>query len=81
MTKRTIDYINGYRGDIEVVNYENSIEQPKPGDVYVINRYKLWRARFKNRPEPALFDDLNDWESMYVIEDRSPEPAIFYRVP
>lgn len=81
MTKRTIAYINGYRGDIEIFDYEAESEPPQPGDIYVINRYKIWRARFRERPEPDFFGDLDSWEQMYIIEDRSPEPAVFYRVP
>ncbi len=81
MTKRTIAYINGYQGDIEIVNYEAKREPPQPGDVYVINHYKLWRARFKERPEPAFFSELDNWKQVYVIEGCSPEPAVFYEVP
>jgi len=81
MTKRTIDYLYGYKGDIEVLDYEENNHLPEPGEVYVVNYYKIWRARFVDRPEPVFVGKLDDWERIYVIEGRSPKPAVFYRVP
>jgi hypothetical protein len=82
MTKRTIDYIISYSDDLEVINYRSADAAPRSGDVYVVNYYKLWRARHKNRPEPEFFQELDrGWDRFYTVEDRSPEPAVFYRVP
>jgi 4-amino-4-deoxy-L-arabinose transferase-like glycosyltransferase len=80
MTKRTIDYIVNYKYDIKIVDYEIRDAPPQPGDIYVINRYKIWRTRFRNRPEPTFFNDLENWEGLYIIDNRSPKPAEMYRV-
>ncbi|MCP4230880.1 MAG: hypothetical protein GY771_12150, partial [bacterium] len=65
----------------KAVDYRSADAAPRPGDVYVVNYYKLWRMRHENRPQPEFFRELDDWERFYIVEDRSPEPAVFYRVP